>query len=144
LRAWKRRHWSDVAKCAPGLRTGQPFDSRQAFAATTFYDQIETLFADCAGVQRGQGDEKSAECFMKSSTRWMRHSLVSHAIAAGMPTEIAQRNLGQALAGDDDGLCDDRAAAADEGGRGLLERPGGAARASDNCRHVFDLPSPSC
>jgi site-specific recombinase XerD len=87
---------SDAAERAPGLSTGLTLDPRQGIAATTFYDQIKAFFADCAGVLRGQGDERGAERFLKASTHWMRHSHASHAIAAGMPIEIAQQNLGHA------------------------------------------------
>ena len=79
-----------------GLSTGQAIDPRQGIAATTFYDQIKRFFEDCAGVLRGQGDAKGVERFMKASTHWMRHSHASHAIASGMPIEIAQQNLGHA------------------------------------------------
>ena len=87
---------SDAAERAPGLRTGQVIDPRQGIAATTFYDQIKRFFDDCASVLRGQGDTKGAERFGKASTHWMRHSHASHAIASGMPIEIAQQNLGHA------------------------------------------------
>ena len=39
--------------------------------------------------------QKGAERFAKASTHWMRHPQASHAIAGGMPIEIAQ-NLGHA------------------------------------------------
>ena len=71
-------------------------DPQQGIAATTFYDQIKAFFADCASVLRGQGDVKGADRLAKASTHWMRHSHASHAIAAGMPIEIAQQNLGHA------------------------------------------------
>jgi site-specific recombinase XerD len=87
---------SDAAERAPGLSTGQALDPRQGIAATTFYDQIKRFFEDCASVLRGQGDRKGAERFDKASTHWMRHSHASHAIAGGMPIEIAQQNLGHA------------------------------------------------
>jgi site-specific recombinase XerD len=87
---------SDAAERAPGLNTAQSFDARQGIAASTFYDQIKVFFADCAGVLRGQGDAKGAERFTNASTHWMRHSHASHAIASGMPIEIAQQNLGHA------------------------------------------------
>ena len=87
---------SDAAERAPGLSIGQAIDPRQGIAATTFYDQIKRFFEDCAGVLRGQGDVKGAERFAKASTHWTRHSHASHAIAAGMPIEIAQQNLGHA------------------------------------------------
>lgn len=87
---------SDAALRAPGLSTGQAIDPREGIAATTFYDQIKAFFADCASVLRTQGDAKGAERFQKASTHWMRHSHASHAIAGGMPIEIAQQNLGHA------------------------------------------------
>jgi site-specific recombinase XerD len=90
---------SDAAQRAPGLSTGQSLDPRQGIAATTFYDQIKAFFSDCADVlrrQEGQGDARSAERFERASTHWMRHSHASHAIAGGMPIEIAQQNLGHA------------------------------------------------
>ena len=87
---------SDAAQRAPGLSAGRLIDPRQGIAATTFYDQIKAFFADCASVLRGQGDGKGAERFAKASTHWMRHSHASHAIAGGMPIEIAQQNLGHA------------------------------------------------
>lgn len=88
---------SDAAERAPGFSTGQVFDPRPGIAATTFYGQIKSYFADCAWVLRGQGDVKDAERFARASTHWMRHSHASHAIAGGMPIEIAQQNLGHAL-----------------------------------------------
>ena len=87
---------SDAAARAPGLNTGQLIDPREGIATTTFYDHIKAFFADRADVLRGQGDGKGAERFAKASTHWMRHSHASHAIAAGMPIEIAQQNLGYA------------------------------------------------
>ena len=87
---------SDAVQRAPGLLNAQAFDPRQGIAATTFYDQIKRFFRDCASVLRGQGDVKGAQRFTKASTHWMRHSHASHAIAGGMPIEIAQQNLGHA------------------------------------------------
>ena len=87
---------SDAAERAPGLNAGQAIDPRQGIAATTFYDQTKRFFDDCAGVLRGQGDATGAERFSQASTHWMRHSHASHAIASGMPIEIAQQNLGHA------------------------------------------------
>jgi site-specific recombinase XerD len=87
---------SDAAERAPGLNAGQLHDPREGIAATTFYDQIKAFFTDCAGVLRGQGDVKGAQRLAKASTHWMRHSHASHAIAGGMPIEIAQQNLGHA------------------------------------------------
>ena len=87
---------SDAAERAPGLSRGPRLDPREGIAATTFYDQVKAFFTDCAVVLRGQGDVKGGERLAKASTHWMRHSHASHAIAAGMPIEIAQQNLGHA------------------------------------------------
>jgi len=87
---------SDAAERAPGLNAGLVLDPRQGIAATTFYDQIKRFFEHCAGVLRGQGDAKGAERLSRASTHWMRHSHASHAIASGMPIQIAQQNLGHA------------------------------------------------
>jgi Phage integrase family len=85
---------SDAAERAPGLNAGQLYDPREGIAATRFYGQIKAFFTDCAGVLRGQGEVKGAERLARASTHWMRHSHASHAIAGGMPIEIAQQNLG--------------------------------------------------
>lgn len=98
------------------LNTGQAIDPRQGIAATTFYDQIKRFFEDCASVLRGQGDAKGVERFTKASTHWMRHSHASHAIAGGMPIEIAQQNPGACVARHHDDLRHHREAAAHEGG----------------------------
>ena len=103
---------SDAAERAPGLNgksaksglnrlngrlpTSTPPDPREGIAATTFYEQTKAFFTQCADVLRGQGDAKGAERLAKASTHWMRHSHASHAIASGMPIEIAQQNLGHA------------------------------------------------
>lgn len=87
---------SDAAARAPGLNTGQLMDPREGIAATTFYDQTKSFFADCADVLRMQRDAKGSKRFAKVSTHWIRHSYASHAIAGGMPIEIAQQNLGHA------------------------------------------------
>ena len=87
---------SDAAERAPGLSNGVRLDPREGIAASTFYDQVKAFFGDCAYVLRGEGDAKGAERLARASTHWMRHSHASHAIAAGMPIEIAQQNLGHA------------------------------------------------
>lgn len=87
---------SDLADRAPGLAARLGAEPREGIAATTFYRQVKVFFAECAGVLRGQGNEKGAQRFEKASTHWLRHSHASHAIARGMPIEIAQQNLGHA------------------------------------------------
>ena len=88
---------SDAAERAPGLCSALlGADPREGIAATTLYDQIKAFFCDCALVLKGQGDARGAERLSRASTHWMRHSHASHAIAGGMPIEVAQQNLGHA------------------------------------------------
>ena len=87
---------TDAAARAPGLLGGRDVDAWEGVAATTLYRQVKRFFQECADVLRRQGDVKGAERFERASTHWMRHSHASHAIAAGMPIEIAQQNLGHA------------------------------------------------
>ena len=56
----------------------------------------EPFFTQCAKELRAGGDEKGAARLAKASTHWLRHTHASHAIADGMPIEIAQQNLGHA------------------------------------------------
>ena len=87
---------TDAAELAPALLGERKVDPWAGLADSTLYRQIKRFFTDCADVLRGQGDAKGAGRFEKASTHWMRHSHASHAIAAGMPIEIAQQNLGHA------------------------------------------------
>jgi site-specific recombinase XerD len=87
---------TDVAQRAPALMGERVIDAFEGVAPTTLYRQLKVFFGECALVLRRQGDVKGAERFEKASTHWMRHSHASHAIAAGMPIEIAQQNLGHA------------------------------------------------
>ena len=80
---------------APGL-VPHAVDARAGIAGTTLYDQIKRFFVECGDVLRLQGDVRGAERLARASTHWLRHSHASHAIASGMPIEIAQQNLGHA------------------------------------------------
>ena len=68
----------------------------QGIAATTLYDQIKAFFGRCASELLKEGDQKGAARLAKASTHWLRHTHASHAIAGGMPIEVAQQNLGHA------------------------------------------------
>jgi site-specific recombinase XerD len=87
---------TDAEDRAPSLNKGRVVDAKQGIAATTMYDQVKAFFAQCADELQKQGDQKGAERLRKASTHWMRHSHGSHAVASGMPIEIAQQNLGHA------------------------------------------------
>ena len=87
---------NDAAERAPSLHGSREaaFDPRVGIAASSLYEQLKVFFADCALVLKGQGDARGAERLGRASTHWLRHSHASHAIAGGMPIEIAQQNLG--------------------------------------------------
>lgn len=87
---------SDAAERGPKLKRAKKHDPRRGVAASTLYDQVKAFFTDCAAVLRRAGDGKGADRFEQASTHWLRHSHASHAIAAGMPLEVAQQNLGHA------------------------------------------------
>jgi site-specific recombinase XerD len=87
---------SDISERAPRLAAHVDQDPRGGLAASTLYNQFKSFFGDCASVLRHQGDGKGAERFDKASSHWLRHTHASHAIASGMPIEIAQQNLGHA------------------------------------------------
>ena len=88
-------HATDLVDRAPGL-AARLEDSHMggALAASTLYDQLKAFFTECANVLSAKGDRKGAERMAAASTHWMRHTHASHAIAGGMPIEIAQQNLG--------------------------------------------------
>ena len=73
-----------------------PVDGRGGIAANTLYAQLKRFFADCADMLRSQRDARGAERFARASTHWLRHTHASHAIASGMPVQVAQQNLGHA------------------------------------------------
>ena len=87
---------SDLSKRAPRLASHVDQDPRGGLAASTVYNQFKIFFGDCASVLRYLGDGKGADRFDKASSHWLRHTHASHAIASGMPIEIAQQNLGHA------------------------------------------------
>ena len=88
---------ADAGKRPSGLIGRQlPVDVSQGIAATTLYDQIKEFFRGCLMQLLQRGESKSAARFAKASTHWLRHTHASHAIAGGMPIEVAQQNLGHA------------------------------------------------
>ena len=79
-----------------GPNGSRAIDVLQGIAATTLYDQIKAFFGRCASELLKDGDQKGAARLAKASTHWLRHTHASHAIAGGMPIEVAQQNLGHA------------------------------------------------
>ena len=65
-------------------------------SASTIYKSFKGFFASVALGRRAQADAAGARKFERASTHWLRHTHASHAIARGVPLEIAQQNLGHA------------------------------------------------
>ena len=86
---------TDANERMPTL-AGVLIDPRAGIAANTLHDQMKAFFELCAREMRNRGDARSADRFSRASTHWLRHSHASHAIAKGMPIEVAQQNLGHA------------------------------------------------
>ncbi|MGY2488215.1 phage integrase family protein [Cupriavidus sp. CP313] len=62
-------------------------------AATTLYRQIKRFFQACA-AELAPVDGRGAERLAAASTHWMRHTHISHALAAGAPLEAVKQNAG--------------------------------------------------
>ncbi len=85
-------HATDQAERAPWAKR----DTASAAASITpgvLYRQIKRFFQACA-IELEATDPRGAERLNAASTHWLRHSHASHAIAAGMPVEVMQQNLG--------------------------------------------------
>jgi site-specific recombinase XerD len=87
----KASDWAERA-----LALAQDTDPAAGIAAGTLYDQLKSFFRRSAEQRLQQGDAPGSERIRRASTHWLRHSHASHAIAAGLPIEIAQQNLGHA------------------------------------------------
>jgi site-specific recombinase XerD len=87
-------HAVDVATRAPWSKAAAaPADPRKPIGAQTFYDQLKSFFASYAN-QLAQTDPAAAEVFRNASTHWLRHSRISHSLAAGTDLRIEMKNAG--------------------------------------------------
>jgi len=86
--------WIDDAPGrVPGIKT--PFDARRPITAGTLYEILKSFFAQCADAI-GRTSARDADRLRQASTHWLRHTHGSHAIAAGVPIDVVQNNLGHA------------------------------------------------
>ncbi|HJV26008.1 MAG TPA: phage integrase family protein [Aromatoleum sp.] len=87
----------DWEERVPQLAAARPeIQPKEGIAAATLARQLKSFFQECAAIHGENGDSRGAARFESASTHWMRHTHASHAIAQGMPIEIAQQNLGHA------------------------------------------------
>jgi site-specific recombinase XerD len=59
------------------------------------YEAIKRFFKQCA-LELAATDPKGAARLAAGSTHWMRHTYGTHAVAAGMPLDVVQQNMGHA------------------------------------------------
>jgi site-specific recombinase XerD len=68
---------------------------REGISAQTLYAQLKTFFADCA-ARTEEWAPHSSERFKRASTHWMRHTGISHSLAAGTPVDVEMNIVGHA------------------------------------------------
>ena len=87
---------SDAAIQAPWSSHGQrTVDPKAGISPGIIQASIKRFFQHCAG-QLAATDPKGAERLASGSTHWMRHTYGTHAVAAGMPLDVVQQNMGHA------------------------------------------------
>ena len=89
-------HAVDVGSHAPWSPSAQQaVDPKAGISHVTMYEAIKRFFQHCA-KQLADTDPKGAERLAAGSTHWMRHTYGTHAVAAGMPLDLVQQNMGHA------------------------------------------------
>ncbi|MGY2491299.1 phage integrase family protein [Cupriavidus sp. CP313] len=76
-------------------RPNSPGQSRDGVSASAFHRQLKRFLATCAD-SLGQSEPAAAARLRRASAHWMRHTHISHALAAGVPVEVVQQNVGHA------------------------------------------------
>ena len=87
---------ADAHERAPALRRERPLDARAGVHETTLYAQLKAFFGRCADALMAAGDSAGAQRLSRASTHWLRHTHATHALAKGVPVDVAQHNLGHA------------------------------------------------
>jgi site-specific recombinase XerD len=105
VRSGRARAATDEAPTAPqGLRAPSRNGGRDAaraegkggLAPNTLAAHLKRFFVDCAEALAAAGDARGSERLRSASTHWLRHTHAAHALAAGVPIDVAQQNLGHA------------------------------------------------
>lgn len=71
-------------------------NSGSQLSAQALYRQVKRFFTGVALRLRGQGRPADADVFLRASTHWLRHTHGTHSVAAGVPLDVVQQNLGHA------------------------------------------------
>lgn len=89
-------HATDVATRAPwSPRAQMAVDPKAGISHGIVYAAIKKFFKECA-EQLAPIDPIGAERLATGSTHWLRHTHGTHAVAAGMPLDLLQQNMGHA------------------------------------------------
>lgn len=84
----------DVALRAPWSKVAAaPIDPCKSIGAQTFYDHLKAFFVSYAD-RLEQADPAAATVFRNASTHWLRHTRISHSLAAGTDLRIEMKNAG--------------------------------------------------
>jgi site-specific recombinase XerD len=70
-------------------------DPRRGINAQTLYDQLKAFFSDCADHLDHVAPLSAAQ-LRRASTHWLRHTGITHSLAAGTPTEVEMLVAGHA------------------------------------------------
>ena len=79
--------WSAVAQAGIAKEEG--------ISDAVMYRQFKAFFRECANTMTPI-DARGAERIAAGSSHWLRHTHGTHAVAAGMPLDVVQQNLGHA------------------------------------------------
>ncbi len=79
--------WSTVAQAGIGRKEG--------ISDGVIYRQLKAFFRECADAMTSI-DARGAERLAAGSSHWLRHTHGTHAVAAGMPLDVVQQNMGHA------------------------------------------------
>ena len=79
--------WSAVAQAGVERKDG--------ISDAVMYRQFKAFFRECANAMTPI-DPRGAERLAAGSSHWLRHTHGTHAVAAGMPLDVVQQNMGHA------------------------------------------------
>ena len=79
--------WSAVAQAGVSRKDG--------IGDAVMYRQFKAFFRECANAMTPI-DARGAERLAAGSSHWLRHTHGTHAVAAGMPLDVVQQNMGHA------------------------------------------------
>lgn len=86
---------TDADQLAPWMMQRCQPDAARGITPDALYKQMKAFFIRSAAALQAH-DERGAERLAAASTHWLRHTHISHALAAGAPLEVVQQNAGHA------------------------------------------------